>query len=1836
MTTTTRLSDPSRRKLRNQLDTWREDLVAVDRRQRLIYFKHTVSGSLEITTPSVSSIMSALDRSPLIGLECTPEAAEDLDSSNQWLATAPIRVSGKTAAKLRTSLVRQHQQSLQTWADRGYWTLYLGLGSLHWKDLSDGREVESPLLLCPVKLEREGSQAPFRLTRTEDDIVANPALRVKLERDFDVTLPEVDSDLVDPVSYLRAVAAACSEQAGWSVHERVVMTLFSFHKEAIFRDLTDHQDQIMAHDLVQRIALGTDAPHKETLGFGWDPRTADLDSIAPPERSRTILDADTSQRACIAAARDGRSFVMDGPPGTGKSQTIANMMAELMAQGRSVLFVSEKAAALDVVRDRLAAAGLEHFLLELHSHHATRKEVVAQLAKALSQRFKTRKEFTDANRAELATMRQGLTDFAQAMNERRAGLDRSLMDALGELLALQLERPAGHPNPRAWAALTAETAFDLRSTAEQLGRVWRPATEGDDFLWRDITLPLPEGTTGDILGNGARAASESAAALNDRGLAVDADLALQLPRSLADHVRRRDLLLELETQPDHLDSWLTSTSLRGVRDREESLRSSAQTYLAAEERLREAVGDGWTAVDPEVLPQLRSLRDLPASERANVWPGGSGARVSVVRRASDALGESLVPLADIVEQGRQLAAILGIPSDGLTVNRISQLVELATLGESTTPPENTWLNPAVQNALDESSRVLHELVSLVKQRRDKIASVFTPEALDVDLAAFNLRFTNDHTGLGRLSKQCRADRRVLKSVTVRRKVDKSVLAALDEAVAWQQAERNLSAGESTYADRLGRYYQRTDTDFGRLMSAIETAHHAVRIAGADLRPDELAKQLAADAQQDPRLGPIAAALAERIRAWDDLMGAAVRAEVTSAVRGWPVDAIVSWVDRTVSDLAPGLGAAEHVVSALSDDLTLARAAEILHDVAELTEHRSRIFDSYDDDLALLGDGYVGIETDWTSLASALDWAERVRTHTGGAVGALTAERMRRPTISATDMAELIESWGKHREAFLSSFEPLRSAEIRTNLDADIREAAELLAEMASTAVADVDEWIQFVETCADLRGAELGPVLDALLDGPPPSDEVAPRLRWAVLQAWIEGTVAADKRLKKFRAGDRDALVTAFRESDKELVDLAYAEVVRACSDARPRSTQSAGAQLILREAQKKSRHKPIREVLDVASEIVQSLKPCFMMSPLTVSQFLPGDMRFDVVIFDEASQVLPSDAVNCIYRGRQLIVAGDDKQLPPTAFFQAAVEAEDGDDDEPDEFESILSVCKAGVLPQLPLSWHYRSQHEDLIAFSNNRFYAPDDQTLQSFPGAVFDAPDLGVELFHVPGVYRRGGARDNPIEAGAVVDRIAYHAHEHPEMSVGVVTFSAAQQDAILQAVEQRADDDPAVAAMLDDHDRLGGFFVKSIENVQGDERDLIIFSIGYGPDEAHKVSTHFGALNQKSGWRRLNVAVTRARRRVEVVSSLRSTDIPPSANANVEHLRTYLAFAERGVSALGLNIDPDHGDVESPFEEDVLRVIRSWGYEVQPQVGVSGYRIDLGVKHPDRPGEFLIGVECDGAAYHSARSARDRDRLRASVLEGLGWNLHRIWGLSWYRDRPTQTKRLHAAIQAAHAGVSRGGASRGTPQPSSEIQLEVEDFDPDAPPKWAVPYEVYSQGATTPYELRSVEARPAIRSYLTRLLEVEAPIHTDLVYTRLREAFGVGRIGSAIRENVRYVLERIVIKGARPAEDLNGIISIQGDARVIVRVPQDEEAIRSIGQIGIDELTQALIYAVGDAVSISDEAVIGAMMSVFGWRRQGNDIAAGVRSAIDRALREGYIERSEKGVLRLSEGG
>lgn len=561
---------------------------------------------------------------------------------------------------------------------------------------------------------------------------------------------------------------------------------------------------------------------------------------------------------------------------------------------------------------------------------------------------------------------------------------------------------------------------------------------------------------------------------------------------------------------------------------------------------------------------------------------------------------------------------------------------------------------------------------------------------------------------------------------------------------------------------------------------------------------------------------------------------------------------------------------------------------------------------------------------------------------------------------------------------------------------------------ANSELSQYQDWLDYKNIYQKLESFGAAKFLKYLKQNTLNSEYWYPVLEKRIYQICLEEILSRKPELRSFKSKNHQRQIKEFTKLDRDQLEIARKRLSKQHYEHwhKQKQTSTIKAELpnLNREVNKKKRHLPIRKLLNDPQKgipnLVQTLKPCWMMSPLSVSQYIDADVvHFDVLIFDEASQLKTEDVVSSIIRADQVIVIGDRKQLPPTAFF-ASGDSDDEDDDNV-SYESVLDECSNFMFGRT-LKWHYRSQDERLIAFSNQHFY---NSQLVTFPNPVAN-PDLGVWFAYVAdGVYDRAGRRDNRIEAEKVARLTLEQFEKNSNQSLGIIAFSEAQRNAIQEQLELLGRENSDFDIFCNDNSTQ--FFLKSLENVQGDEADIILMSVGYARDSQGKLSLNFGPINKQGGERRLNVAITRARSKIIVVSSIKAGDIDlgNSKSEGLRILRDYLKYAESGGERLEDNSYSNELKFDSPFEEDVYHALKDKGYAIRTQVGCSGYRIDLAVVDKNHRGQFLLGIECDGASYHSSPTARDRDRLRQQVLERLGWKIHRIWSTDWFRNKPHQ---------------------------------------------------------------------------------------------------------------------------------------------------------------------------------------------------------------------------------------
>lgn len=684
------------------------------------------------------------------------------------------------------------------------------------------------------------------------------------------------------------------------------------------------------------------------------------------------------------------------------------------------------------------------------------------------------------------------------------------------------------------------------------------------------------------------------------------------------------------------------------------------------------------------------------------------------------------------------------------------------------------------------------------------------------------------------------------------------------------------------------------------------------------------------------------------------------------------------------------------------------------------------------------------------------------------------------------------------------------------------------------------EWAQLENITKTIRHDGLDALITAIDTGDLAPAAAADEFNYACAEARWRLAQARIPELAALAHLDRHAIVKAFRRLESDRLTEVQTLIRSQHLAQLPRG--AAGAMGIIRsEIGRKRRHMPLRRLIAKAGTMVQRIKPVFLMSPISIAQFLPpGSLKFDLLVVDEASQVRPEDALGAIARAQQIVVVGDQKQLPPTSFFDR-LSGNDSDEEEDEdilttratEMESILTLCEARGLGRRLLEWHYRSKDPSLIRVSNAEFY---ENRLVLPPSPLELDKHYGLSFHKVPGVYSsksRGGGRagTNRIEAEKIAAVVAHHARTCPGLSLGIVTFSKAQSDMMTEVLEYARRQDRVLNEFLSET-HIEDVFVKNIENVQGDERDVILISVGYGPHEAdgRLASMNFGPINGEGGERRLNVLFTRARARCQVFASFDPGDmnLAKTSRDGPRVLKRFLEFAQTGQmnERTIMNGGPD-----SPFEEDVAQVITSLGYLADYQVGSAGFRIDVGVRHPDRPGQYILAVECDGAAYHSALSARERDRQRQDVLEGLGWTFHRIWSTDWFHRRAQEAERLKSALEDAYRRVMVGirvpGANdkNGTQQAvlagsGEAVEVRPEYVASELSTITAPAYKKANFTVSTSLEPHEIPLRE-LGKVVQRIVKIEGPVHVDEVARRLATVLGKNRTGARISAVVRQAL-------------------------------------------------------------------------------------------------------------------
>jgi len=1608
-----------------RIDHWKSRLLDLSLRNRLLNFKETKS-TIQILSAAPEKVEDELAAELELSLQPKPKVMGDRDPRDATTYTKQQRADALAvhlqdeldAGRLHTHLDEaEHPRRLTelyratrtALEENGTNTLFAAVGILEWRETEHSdRVLRAPLLLVPVELKRKSVLEGFTLRRLDEEARLNVTLMEMLRQHFQKNiagldpLPE-DENGVDVAKVLQVFREAVRHLAGWEIKAEVWLGQFSFTKFLLWKDLDSRLESLIRNPIVDHLVNRAGVPYPNPSD---DIRPQQLDELFHPRQVFCPRSADSSQLAAVMAAAAGHDFVLEGPPGTGKSQTITNIISHCLAEGKRVLFVAEKRAALDVVHRRLRESGLGPFCLELHSNKVGKADVLAQFDRSLKSANVRGVLDWDHRAEELDRLRVALNEYTGALHRPHpCGL--SAYDCLDYLLPRQ-----GEPTVTldGWSPIR-ETPRETVERARVLAGLLQDRSRGLMPLADHALAPLACTEWSPTWAEHALGQIREMAAVTESARDVVRDLNTWLHRSNGALSRwefgRLLLLVEslLSPKPVGADfattTWTQlSAQLDGwtalVRERHElrlalgllhepvrlgsvAVPCEAWSVPDAERAFEGARGLGWLATQAaDATRDLRSwLRvSRPSDSRAQL-AHFSAIVESLIATPADVGGA--LATAPWNTTARELDRLIALTRERSTLReRIVGYDERKLLALDLDEIDRIWRSASGSWFLVRwlrTSRVRRDLrPARVDGTRPDIADLS-----EVLTAALRLRAVNaEIAATGQVAEPllgptwCNGEPRPDELESVRSwgtVLHERIDAVAADDPAWMDQLRRLCAelfvqGRSSFAGvgaigaLLIRYRDAMAT-FDHAYDALATSA-ALRRAPLDGAPDHLSAVSAAlerFMRSAPRVRTINADLAAAGPTAHACLGALW-------ANGEPVA-------DTISD-ARAWGEVLHA-------RMLACAGDDLLWLGQLRQQLASLFTEGPSAYApgtSIGDRFVGYRESHAKFQAALD--------------SLTAQiQLRR---------EMIDAASDHLGAVLE------------------------LARRVADAWPKIREWCSWQKARHEGLTLALGPVV-ARLESTQGDVNLPALFERSFRRALLYACIDTETALREFFGREHNQSIERFRQIDDQLASLTSKLVHARLAKRIPRDNvrdeiPTAEMGLLRKELGKKMRHIPVRQLLNRIPTLLPRLKPCVLMSPLSVAQYLDASHElFDVVLFDEASQIPVWDAIGAIARGKQLIVVGDPKQLPPTNFFNT--NDEDEDDLTPDEhkdLESILDELLSNGMRHKRLQWHYRSRHEGLITFSNRLYYEND---LLTFPSP--ETAHGGVRFMHVPDArYDKGKSRTNRREAEVLVLELVTRLKktDGPARSYGVVTFSQAQQALVENLLDEERRKHPEIEHHFGDEPPVEGehVFVKNLENVQGDERDVILFSICYGPDESGRVSMNFGPLNRDGGERRLNVAVTRAKHEVLVISGLRADQIELTRTRakGVRDLKYFLDYAERGPRALvAATTASSSAEADSEFERMVADRIRAAGFEVHHQVGCSGYRIDLAVVDPAAPGRYLLGVECDGATYHRAATARDRDKLRQSVLEGLGWELHRVWSTDWWHDADEETKKLTSRL-------------------------------------------------------------------------------------------------------------------------------------------------------------------------------------------------------------------------------
>lgn len=1833
--------------INEQIESLRTSLLDMNMRNNLLNFKSR-KHSIKIVDENIAELYDILvinkDKMRFLSNE---KLDEDSIINDTWDVNSLVKDSHKDLylqtnydnEELRKRLNKLYNDNKTILEEQGYNSLYIALGFLEWNDVNyQDTTYEAPLILIPMEIRRESLTSPVQVLWNYEEIRYNISLEIKL-KDQGVILPSFDDiETKEELNeYLIKVEDTIKSKSNWRIVNDIYIDNFNFKKMVMYKDLDLKNWNNIQNNAVKNLFEVTES----SSDYDEDEIQKKISSMHSSEIFN-VIDADSSQVAVINEVNKNKNLVVEGPPGTGKSQTIINIIAELMANDKKVLFVSEKKAALDVVKSRLDAIGLGDGCLELYGKNSNKKKFLNELKRVLnlnSIKLKNKGYFDkldslkeDLNnyvedlhslygKTELTNYRLiGILEYhTQILDKNKQFKYRFEMNNVSNLTKedrqkiinnleliqsnYELIRPY---KDNIWLGTNFKnlTSSDSHIISEYLMSIITYYKDFDDINENISSLTGIEKLKTFEIENyikKLKILKPNLKLLKDNNLPEiieEISKFQNIAKSFGLNISSKDFDLHID------DLFKEYDILRNKNTNEINFNTLSSNYLFFydENDLMKVIG--------EINKFISNSKDLNIEN------------YSLDNINLNDLNYTITILSSIIDF---------LDSDFYFMDKNDLKSIFNDFKEFKLNSWNTLLNDLSKFKLNSKYIKLTILDLNLDSIKSDVINIFN-QLNDFD---FDYRNITDRSHFEKLISNFKINKEFIENSNIQALLDDSDLQ--NKLNIFQKGKdsffkRTFNGNYKNISNQFHQYYS-SDVDNERIVEDIN------KLVSVNNELSNLRSKILAYSNTNMDDNKIIVESKRLLSLFDELD------DNISKLNNYNVNTSVQSLDKDIDNLLYIKDLKDKIMDENSNSVF-----ELNTINNSLNDFQSKIvfnvLNHKYDNLLNMKDLLNNIKNNndeckyyfndiWNSYSSSCDKLNNHLDSLNDFKKYYDLNIFNDDTVNFVeetyDFDKLSEYVSKLKDIKLKIFDLYKNIDKKLNLSNKIS-----VSELNSVNLSEFFDLINllynnidklhslrlFIDYCNKFSDKNTEKLIELIKN-----DKIKPNLFVNVFyfnfaNNALNHVFDEEYSLKFFNYKTHEEEIQKFKNLDKQTLEINRYRVKEVLSKRRPNINniwpRSSPMGILKREFTKKKKIMPIRKLLTQSHKVISAIKPCFMMSPVSIAQYLPPEYfesYFDYVIFDEASQVEVADAIGAMMRGKHYIVMGDTKQLPPTRFFEATM----SDDDENiydniKNFESILHLCENSFTRRI-LKWHYRSRHDSLISFSNIEFYNND---LYVFPSPMKKSEDLGLKFMYDPTAFYEIGSK-NTKEAENIIDyAIECFKKYGTSKSLGIATFSIKQKQVVMDVLDEKLKEHPEYVHFFND-DGNEGFFIKNLENIQGDERDIILISVGYGKNEVGKFNLNFGPLNKEGGEKRLNVLITRAREKCVIFANFKSSDIHEDRvrSKGVKVFKNFLYYAETGDFPVNYHTGKDF---DSEFEKSVYNFLVDNGYDVEKQVGCAKYRIDLAIVNPENQDNYVLGIECDGSIYHSSRVARDRDRLRQQVLEGLGWKFHRIWSTDWYHTPVSAKKRLLNAVEDAISNKSNNMTKDEKESFNLKNNIIYESNEDKLVEKRSKYFEDYD------YYL--VNANSEIKQEIYNMICKESPVYEKEIYDRIKVLNG-NKATKKFKNNVTEILSNLA---------LNGLIKC--DKNFYYNTEKDLNSMKirkrvkpNINLIYDKEIKLAICVLSKINLSISKKELIKEVANNFGFNRVTSKVKEEINQNIKELINLDVIISEVNGNLTLN---